>query len=89
MAADLHRDRARTCGVRRGHFVERALAVGVKMRDRAGADISDERNLAAGMVRTAAADQTRRLDAEIFGRDRDLLRPQSTGAVQEIGDGGR
>src|ERR1700722_10884456 len=89
MAAYLHRDRARTRSVRRRHFVEWALAVGIKMRDRAGAYISNERNPTHGMARTAAADQTRRFDAEVFRRNRDFLGPQAPSAVQEIGDGGR
>ena len=47
MAANLHRDgRVARLGGRR-HLVERALAVGVEMGDRAGADIADERRLDA------------------------------------------
>ena len=58
------------------------------MRDRARADIADQRHPAGRMARPAAADQPRRLDAEIFGDDRDLLRAQAPRAVQQIGDGG-
>src|ERR1700678_2301868 len=89
MAAYLHRDRARTRGVGRWHFIERPLAVGIKMRDRAGAYISHERNPTHRMARTAAADQTRRFDAEVFRRNRDFLRPQAPSAVQEVGHSGR
>ena len=87
MAADLHRDRRRLRVERRVDVVERPLAVGVEMRDRAGADIADQRRARAAAA--AAADEPRRLDAEIFGDDRDFVGPQAAVAVEKIGDCGR
>ena len=88
MAADLHRDGFRARRVRRRHFVERALAVGVEMGDRARADIADERHLAARRRRPAAADEAGRLDAEIGGGDGDFVGAQTARAVEQVGDGG-
>ena len=88
MAADLDRDR-RWLGIeRRVHVVERTLAVRIEMGDGARPDIADQRR--AGRARGPAADEARRLDAEIFGNDRDLIGPQTAVAVQQVGDcGGR
>ena len=58
------------------------------MSDRASADIADQRHPSVARRRPAAADQTRRLDAEIFGRDRDFVGAQPARTVEQIGDGG-
>ena len=57
------------------------------MRDCAGPDIADQRRL--GRPQRAAADETRRLDAEILGNHRDLVGAQAPVAVEEIGHCGR
>ena len=65
---------------------ERPLAIGVEMRDRARADIADQRR--AGRPRRSAADEAGRLDAEIIGHRRDLVGAQAAVAVEKVGDGG-
>src|SRR5208282_2176352 len=64
------------------------LALGVEVGDRAGADIADQRRLGGDRL-AAAAKQPRRLDAQIFGDNGDLIGAQAPMAVQEIGHGGR
>ena len=66
----------------------RARALGVKMRDRAGADISDEWHFGFARRFAPAADEARRLDAEVIRRERDFVGAQTARAVEEIGDGG-
>ena len=68
------------------HLVERALSVGVEMRDRAGAP-HDRRAAPWATIAVAAAEQARRLDAEIVGDDRDFVGPQAAVAVEEVSHG--
>src|SRR5271165_499163 len=86
MAADLDGDGGGPGVGRRIDLVERPLSVGIEMRDGAGPDIADQRRLGHQSF-AAAAEHTRRLDAEIFGDDRDLVGPEAPVAVEEIGDG--
>ena len=51
-------------------------------------DVADQRHPAAGMAGPAAADEPRRLDAEIVGDDGNFVGAQAPAAVEQIGDGG-
>src|SRR5271166_5610938 len=86
MAADLDGDGSGPGVGGRIDLVERPLPVGVEMRDGAGPDIADQRRFGHQSC-AAAAEQARRLDAEIFGDDRDLVGPEAPVAVEKVGDG--